>query len=423
MKLIFSLILVLFSFIFSSCNNDSREAESPLISAEKVFSVSPDDMRNYINNFTDSQNIRYVFGYDAYRITYRTKDSAGNEVIASGLLTVPIPPDDMPPQQKKLFSSPIILNEHGTIFRDNDAPSYNFHPGNNSTFPIIALFTGLYGFTTAMPDYIGYGASKEHFHPYLIKKDLAQDSIDFLKACIDFCEQNGLKTRRDVYITGYSEGGYVAMATAQRLQENPEYLINVKGVSPLDGVYDLETMALGLMFNPSLNYPSFVAYLVYAYSLAYPQEIVLDEIIGDTYISILPSLFDGTKSREEIDSVLPKNINQLFKIEYISDFVSNNENSLRVKLKENNVDEWVPHFPLQIVHCGHDDVIPYQLAQLSYSNIVSLGGNDIIFVDPEVVFNADNDGWNHAQCAKYAYQIAANWFCILDRGNDMCSGN
>ena len=423
MRLIFSLILVLFSFIFFSCNNDSRETKSPLISAEKVFSVSPDDMRNYISNLINSQSVRYVFGYDAYRIIYRTKDSAGNEVIASGLLTVPILPDNMSEQQKNLFSSPIILNEHGTIFRDNDAPSYNFYPGNNSTFPLIALFTGLYGFTTAMPDYIGYGASKGHFHPYLIKKDLAQDSVDFLKACIDFCEQNGLKTKRDVYITGYSEGGYVAMATAQRLQQNPEYLINVKGAAPLDGVYDLETMALCLMSRGVLNYPSFVAYLVYAYSQAYTKDLVLNEIINDAYSSLLASLFDGTKSREEIDNVLPKNINQLFKIAYIYDFVSNTQNLFRVKLRENNVDEWVPSFPLQIVHCGHDDVIPYQLAQLSYSKMVSLGGENITLVNPEVVFNADNDGWNHAQCAKYAYQIAANWFCILDRGNDMCSRN
>jgi len=418
MKRAFLFFLLVFIF-FYGCNNDTRESKSNLISAQELITVPPDTMKNIL----DSKHIphgEYVFGYKAYKILYETTDDAGNKVTASGLLTVPVPPDNL--KGKEYYSFPVVLNHHGTIFLDNEAPSYNFSPGENSTFPVISLFTGIYGFATAMPDYIGYGASKEHYHPYLIYNSTANASVDMLKASIDFCEKNGIPIRRDAFLTGYSEGGYATMATAKKLQEHPEILINVKAVAPLDGVYDLETMGLGIATKPTMIYPAFIGFLVYSYTETYPKDVVRNHLVQEPYASRLLSLFDGNHSGTEINANLTTDTNAFFNGAYLLDFVSNSENPFRKKLKENSTDNWAPLFPVRIVHCEHDNIIPYMLAFSSYNKMVALGGKDIQIVDPEDVFSGlvDNDGWNHQECAPYAYQIAAKWFCELVHGAGKC---
>ncbi len=419
MRLFLFLPLFMFSFFLFSCNNDSREGKSPLISVEKLITVAPQVMKSILDN-DNIPHGEHVFGYEAYKIIYETEDDFGKKIIASGLFTVPIPPDTLNQQERELFSFPVILNEHGTIFLNREAPSYNFMPGKNSTFPLIALFTGIYGFAMAMPDYIGYGSSNDHYHPYMIEGSLVSASVDMVKASLDFAEKNGIKVKRSLYITGYSEGGYAAMAVAKYLSENTEYPLNVVAAAPLDGVYNLEKMALGVISKEKIDFPAFIGFLVYAYSKTYPQDILLREILNEPFASRLPYLYDGTKSGIEITLQLTQNTYELFSPAYIEDFVANRENPLRKKLIQNGVDNWVPVFPVKIIHCGHDNVIPFVLAQLSYSNMVSLGAQNIELVNPEVLFGADNDGWTHQECAPYAYKIAAHWFCILERSPELC---
>ncbi len=422
MRGIFSLLILILSFIFISCENSSREDTSNLIYGEKVLSIPPDLMREILDN-DGIPHGSIVFGYDAYKIVYETVDDFGNKVRASGILTIPVLPDTIPEEKRKLYSFPVVLNHHGTIFLNEEAPSYNYMPGKNSTFPIIALFTGIYGFATAMPDYIGYGESKDHYHPYMIQKSLARASIDMLKASIDFCEKNGILIKRDTYITGYSEGGYGAMATAKMLQEKPEILINVKGVAPLDGVYDLEKMGLAVVSQETIKYPAFIGFMLFSYSNTYPKDVILNQIVQEPYATRIPQLFDGTKTGLEITLQLTQNTQELFYPEYIQDFVLNTENPFRVKLRENNTDNWAPSFKMKIIHCRHDDVLPFALVQLSFNKMIANGGKEIELVDPEDVFSniVDNDGWSHTECAPYAYQIAAKWFCVLERGAEKCS--
>ncbi|NPA54665.1 MAG: hypothetical protein GXO21_08390 [Aquificae bacterium] len=421
MKKIFILFLSLFLIGNLSCENGSREGDSKIISVQKLISISPQNMEEILNQ----KNIPHgpiVFGYDAYKVVYETKDDFGEKVIASGLLVVPVLPDIIPEEKRKLYSFPVVLNHHGTIFQDNEAPSYNYMPADTSTFSLISLFTGIYGFATVFPDYIGYGESKNHYHPYMIQNSLAQASIDMLKASIDFCERNGILVKRDTYITGYSEGGYAAMATAKRLQEKPELLINVKAVAPLDGIYDLENMGLAVVSQEEIKYPAFIGFLLYAYSKTYPEDVILNQLVQEPYATIIPTLFDGKKSAVEINSSLTSKTLKLFYPQAMQDFALNPKNPFRSKLKENNTDNWAPKFKMKIIHCEHDDVLPYQLVEISFKKLVANGAEDIELVNPEKVFSSlvDNDGWSHKECAPYAYQLAAKWFCILERGEDSC---
>ena len=54
---------------------------------------------------------------DSWRITYLTTDGHGKSVTASGLVSVPVKPAGV--------ASPVVSYQHGTIFKDADAPSNN----------------------------------------------------------------------------------------------------------------------------------------------------------------------------------------------------------------------------------------------------------------------------------------------------------
>ena len=57
----------------------------------------------------------------SWRLEYTTLDANGSEVRASGLISVP--------QKPAGSASPVLSYQHGTIFRDAEAPSNNAVPG------------------------------------------------------------------------------------------------------------------------------------------------------------------------------------------------------------------------------------------------------------------------------------------------------
>ena len=78
----------------------------------------------------------------------------------------------------------------------------------------MALFFAARGYIVVAPNYAGYDTSTLPYHPYLVAAQQSKDMIDALIASrsalpnIALVSDNG-----QLFITGYSQGGYVAMAT------------------------------------------------------------------------------------------------------------------------------------------------------------------------------------------------------------------
>ncbi|WP_229253674.1 S9 family peptidase [Dyadobacter sp. NIV53] len=146
-------------------------------------------------------------GVKAYRITYKTKNTDGNEIIASGAIILPVTDQ----------SVSMISVQHGTITNDESAPSH-FNPGSEGA-SFGSLFGSL-GYIIAYPDYIGYGASKGYPHPYEHRASLASASLDMLRAAKEFLKGHAeVKWDEKLYIAGYSEGGYATMSLQKKLKK------------------------------------------------------------------------------------------------------------------------------------------------------------------------------------------------------------
>ena len=167
----------------------------------------------------------------------------------------------------------MVSDDHGTIFANAEAPSVNAKnigtPAGSSV-----ILTSLGGFATLQPDYIGFGDSNSHYHPFILKDSLANSTVDFIKQVKKFAVDNNITLNSQLFLTGYSEGGYASLATLKKIEEE-DIGLSVTMAAPMAGPYALKTMADVVLSQPKLSVPSFMANVGYAYAKAYSQPCLL----------------------------------------------------------------------------------------------------------------------------------------------------
>jgi hypothetical protein len=165
-----------------------------------------------------------------YHIEYETVGGAGEATTASAVFMVPTGPG-----ANCTGSRPFVLYAHGTT-TDRD---YNMADLQNAeTLSLAALFASQ-GYIVVAPNYAGYDTSTLPYHPYLIADQQSKDMIDALTAARTALPLASLTTVKDngqLFITGYSQGGYVAMATHRAMQAAG---MKVTASAPMSGPYAL----------------------------------------------------------------------------------------------------------------------------------------------------------------------------------------
>ncbi len=206
-------------------------------------------------------------GVDFYYLKYWTVDPAGSPTEVSGAMMVPTGGTAQCSGPR-----PIVLYAHGTA----ESSQYNIadiSDPNNSAYSESAMIAAVFaaqGDIVVAPNYEGYDISTLGYHPYLDASVNADDMIDALTAAQTALPHTFTpQTVGDgkVFVTGYSEGGYVAMATVKAMQAAG---MTVTASAPSSGPYALE--ALGdLIFFGQVNIGStvFAPLLTTSYQNAY----------------------------------------------------------------------------------------------------------------------------------------------------------
>ena len=165
---------------------------------------------------------------------YDTVDVKGNKTDATGAVFIPTGTD-----ASCSGNRPIVLNAHGTA----TTKAYNFVEignANNEAGPAAALFAGQ-GYVVISPNYAGYDKSSLAYHPYLNAQQQSREMADALKAGREVVRRTGSATNvadnGKLFITGYSQGGYVTMATTRYLETLKE---PVTAALPISGPYAME---------------------------------------------------------------------------------------------------------------------------------------------------------------------------------------
>src|SRR4029078_4275938 len=180
-----------------------------------VASYSPDDLLDLASSGTVTQAILEQLlspdcRIDVYHFEYRTVDPAGELTPASGALMLPNDSGSACQGER-----PIVLYAHGT----NPDKAYNLadlESSNNTESLLIAAMFAAEGYIVVAPNYVGYDTSTLGYHPYLNGDQQSKDMIDALTAARSALPTADAPDTMDggkLLVTGYSQGGYVAMAT------------------------------------------------------------------------------------------------------------------------------------------------------------------------------------------------------------------
>lgn len=362
------ILLVLFSF--SAChnlfNNDDEEPETQyLVSYDMVRTFTPQMVEliftELVKQFPEMEVVqqRVEHGILVYKITYNT-EFKGETTLASGLVCVPTGDG----------SFPIISYQNGTNTLHSNAPSVN---PNYELYVLLETIAST-GFVISLPDYLGFGASETMFHPYLHKESTVQTVLDMLRAVEELAQVRNFTLNNDLYLTGYSQGGWATMQVQKAIEDDFMGEFNLKASAPGAGPYDLSFINDYILSRETYSMPYYFGYLYN--SLMNVEETVpaIAEIFNAPYDSLIPTLFDGKLSGEEINSKLDTVVSNLFTENYRLNYKTDTlYKPLMEALNANSIEAWNTTVPTKIIHGKTDTWVPAAVSKAIYDDFVAKG--------------------------------------------------
>jgi hypothetical protein len=389
-------------------------------------SISQDSgiLENLWKILLDTMYSFLLYDVTTYKITY---DGAGYKNL-TGLLVVPS--DRYNPTR----SFPMLSYQHPTQVLRSQSPSNHskdFTFDDELTIP-FALALGASGYITVVADYPGLGGNKD-VHPYCLKTlgpvvtTMMQASQEQLAKLKNAGTWKG-SFNGDLYLMGFSEGGYATVVTAQDVQQNhKEY--NLKKVAALDGPHSLsDTMrTLMLTADSSFTAPYFLPYVVNGFGEAYGSTVsimkfengVLNPTVKNPQTgadeSFNPKLKErlyGDYSGGDISSymrlVSPYNGPRSILTKGFLDGLNDKTSSIFEKLMINDsVYGWSPDDATKVrfIHYYWDDLVPYENSSIAYKAWKSKSNVDLYPFFHIIPFL----GSNHAGALIPALSYGFNW--------------
>jgi poly(3-hydroxybutyrate) depolymerase len=231
-----------------------------------------------------------------YHIQYNTVGAKDEATTASGALMVPTGGDS-----KCTGARPILLYAHGTS-TDKGFDLSMVADGSNAEAVALAAFFAAQGYIVVAPNYAGYDTSTLTYHPYLIADQQSKDMIDALTAARRALPVADAATSRDdgrLFITGYSQGGYVAMATQRAMQAAG---MTVTASAPLSGPYTIAAF-VDAVFEGQVNADGPIAFtfLATGYQQAYGDIYShASDVFESQYANGIDTLLPSTLARSDL---------------------------------------------------------------------------------------------------------------------------
>lgn len=328
-------------------------------------------------------------GIELYRINYWT-EHLGKAVLVSGLYAIP----------RGSAPTATVMWSHGTSVERSVAPST---PSAEEGVLIAAAYSGS-GFATLAPDLVGMGQSKT-YHPYLYMPTTIAASLDMLKAAKTVSEGMKIAWKPALYLAGYSQGGLTTAAIQRTLEADPDPSFNVKANAAISPPLNLAEVS----FPNALKVSSYASslyggYLVNSYSLTYGKPA--NSVLLDKYALMLPSLYNGDMSTEQVAKALPTNTRSMFQPAFLKGFDKGESSWFRDALIANEGHKWAPKAPLKLFVGSKDVDVPAFDARDSSLKMKAAGGNvTVIEVGP----------YTHGDVVTRAVSQVQTWFKALNK--------
>jgi hypothetical protein len=378
-------------------------------------------------------------GVDFYHIEYNTVGGAGEATTASGALLVPTGGAGCS------GSRPLVLYAHGTQ-TDKTANLADISNTNNTEGALIAAMFAAHGYIVVAPNYAGYDTSSLPYHPFLNGDQQSKDMIDGLtaaKSALPHTSSGQTSFSGKLFVSGYSQGGYVAMATHKALQAAGTV---VTASAPMSGPYALEAFGDAIFFgNVNLGSTVFADLVATSYQRSYKNLYttpgdVFEPAYASTAEALLPSatplatlfstgklpqtaLFNSTTpdtGNPTLNAILAvpttnpvfalgfgKNnlITNAYRVSYVLDAVASPDGAvptpsagvplasapqhpLRQALKQNDMRSWVPLTPMLLCGGNADPTVFFSVntdTMMGYWSALPVGLVTKLDIDPATI--------------------------------------
>lgn len=351
-------LVLLSSVLLASCGGGSGSSSSAsaepwiaevtgpgaVVSAEPLASFPVQYFRDGLaSQNAGVANAKPQYDVKAWRIRYLTLDAAGQTVEASGLLGIPV---------KALnATSPVLSYQHGTIFKDAQAPSNNLA----ATEPTLLMAS--MGYLAVAPDYVGYGASKGKEHPYLQATPTAHAVVDLLTASRIWRQKQGYLGNGQLFLLGYSEGGHATVAAHRQLQSDnsihsAQLVQSLAGAGPYHVGETLNTLLLRVR----------------------DQNPLLGGLLSPGLLKNLGATVRNEVRRQLVKALIPADADVIINTNFIDDFLADDTAALD---RDFNVHDWAPKQSLLLYHGKDDQTVPYSASTRTLQTMQSRGATTV----------------------------------------------
>jgi acetyl esterase/lipase len=306
------------AWLLVACGNSSQTTQAGLSTAPGTLAIDPPFRIASLDALTFGATLASsttgaellavtgtpTCGVDFYYIKFWTKGALAAETTeSSGALMVPTGGSGCSGPR------PIVLYAHGTNANQALNIADITNPGNTEGALIAAMFAAQ-GYIVVAPNYAGYDISTLGYHPFLDAAQQSGEMMDILEAARTALPATPAAATSDngqLFVTGYSEGGHVALATLRALQAAGA---TVTAAAPMSGPYALEAFGDALFFGSvDLGSTEFTPLLVSGYQHAYGNiYTATTDIFSPTYATGIATLLPSTTPLDTLfaEGLLPE---------------------------------------------------------------------------------------------------------------------
>jgi len=395
-------------------------------------------------------------GIDVHQLQYNTVDPTGAATTASGALMIPTGSDPVCQGPR-----PIVLYAHGTAAQRSLNLANISNEDNLEGLFAATVFT-TQGYVVVAPNYTGYDMSALTYNPYLNADQESKDMIDALTAArsaLPISSAPSITDSGKLFVTGYSQGGHVAMATHKALQDAGS---TITASAPMSGPYAVAAFSDAVFFGQvTRTTPLFLVFTSTGYQKAYGDVYANPaDIFESRYLtgieSLLPSavprtqLFaEGKLPRDQLFSATPPDpayaqftpatspanmaatfakgfgpenlVTNSFRLAYLQDAQANPDggfptaldgrpaanpaNGLRRAFKRNDLRTWVPSAAVFLCGGNEDPTVLFmntQLIQSYWAANAATGPVSVLDLDSDISINDPDAGRKAAFAAAKA---------------------
>ena len=387
MKINLKIVLPLFLVLVAGCSKEEKVYErGDVIESSVITEYSTDQISGLVSDRDFNNPFMLKYPVRAVKIVYGTIDPDGNKATASGAVYYPL--------NDGVF--PTVSFHHGTETGRNFVASVA--PGNSEA-GVAGMVMASMGYVFVTADYQGLGES-EVFYTYLMAEASAITVIDMLRAAANWCENNNIQRNDQLFLVGYSKGGYVTMATHREIDLHYSDEFTVTASAPLAGSYVLKETFDSIISRETYSRPVLISYVLVSYNHHYKWNRI-DQFFNEPYGSMMYDLFDGTNWYNVINLQLPTTISDLLSSRFISDYMSGKETDMIQAIASNEVLDWTPVAPVRLIHGDADSTVPYFNSVRALEYFQSHGKNNIELIAIK--------GKDHIDAAEDAIVMAIQW--------------